>query len=104
MAHRVAPQAEAELDNIWYYVAKESGSIEIADRLIDSITERFYLLARHPHIGRARDEDLRAGLRSFSVGEYVIIYRVEIYRVEENDVLILHVFRGSRDIEPLLRQ
>jgi toxin ParE1/3/4 len=99
MAHRIAPQVEAELDNIWYYVAKESGSIEIADRLIDSITERFYLLACHPHIGRHRDEDLRPGLRSFPVGEYVIIYRVE-----EKDVLILHVFRGSRDIEALLRQ
>jgi toxin ParE1/3/4 len=99
MAHRVAPQAEAELDTIWYYVAKESGSIEIADRLIDSIKERFYLLARHPHIGRPRDEDLRAGLRSFSVGAYVIIDRVE-----ENDVLILHGFRGSRDIATLLRQ
>jgi hypothetical protein len=45
MAHRVAPEAEAELDNIWYYVAKDSGSIEIADRLIDSISARFYLLA-----------------------------------------------------------
>jgi toxin ParE1/3/4 len=99
MAHRVAPQAEAELDDIWFYVAKESGSIEIADRLIDSITERFYLLACHPHIGRRRDEDLRPGLRSFPVGEYVIIYRVE-----EKDVLILHVFRGSRDIEAVLRQ
>jgi toxin ParE1/3/4 len=77
MAHRVAPQAEAELDNIWYYVAKESGSVEIADRLIDSITERYYLLACHPHIGRHRDEDLRPGLRSFPVGEYVIVYRVE---------------------------
>jgi toxin ParE1/3/4 len=99
MAHRIAPQAEAELDNIWYYVAKESGSVEIADRLIDSVTERFYLLASHPHIGRHRGEDLRPGLRSFPVGEYVIIYRVE-----EKDVLILHVFRGSRDIEALLRQ
>jgi toxin ParE1/3/4 len=99
MAHRVVPQAEAELDNIWYYVAKESGSVEIADRLIESITERFYLLACHPHIGRHRDEDLRPGLRSFPVGEYVITYRVE-----EKDVLILHVFRGSRDIEALLRQ
>ena len=99
MAHRLAPEAEAELDDIWYYVAKESASVEIADPLIDSITERFYLLARHPHIGRRRDEDLRPGLRSFPVGEYVIIYRVE-----ENDVLILHVFRGSRDIEALLRQ
>jgi toxin ParE1/3/4 len=99
MAHRVAPEAEAELDNIWCYVAKESGSIEIAGRLIDSITQHFYLLASHPHIGRQRDEDLRPGLRSFPVGEYVIIYRVE-----EQDVLILHVFRGSRDIKALLRQ
>jgi plasmid stabilization system protein ParE len=69
MAHRVAPEAEAELDSIWYYVAKESGSIEIVDRLIDSITEHFYLLASHPHIGRHRDEDLRPGLRSFPVGD-----------------------------------
>ena len=99
MAHRLAPEAEPELDDIWYYVAKESGSIDIADRLVDSITERFYLLARHPHIGRRRDEDLRPGLRSFPVGEYVIIYRVE-----EDEVLILHVYRGSRDIEALLRQ
>jgi toxin ParE1/3/4 len=99
MAHCVAPEAEADLDNIWYYVAKESGSIEIADRLIDSISARFYLLAAHPHLGRRRDEDLRPGLRSFPVGEYVIIYRLE-----EEDALILHVLRGSRNIESLLRR
>lgn len=65
MAHRVAPEAEAELDGIWYYLATESGNLEIADRVIDSITNRFFLLARYPHIGRRRDEDLRPGLRSF---------------------------------------
>lgn len=65
MAHRVAADAGAELDNIWYYVAKESGSIEIADRLIDSITQRFYLLACHPHIGRHRDQDLRPAYGAF---------------------------------------
>ena len=98
MAHRLAPEVETELDDIWYYIARESGSIEVADRLIDSITDRFFLLAGHPYVGRRRDQDLRPGLRSFPVGEYVIIYRVE-----ENDVLILHVIRGSRDIEALLR-
>ncbi len=61
MAHRVAPEAEAELDNIWYYVAKESGSIEIAGRLIESITQHFYLLASHPHIGRQRPSVKRGG-------------------------------------------
>jgi len=99
MAHRLAPQAEAQLDDIWLYVARESGSIEIADRLIDSITDSFYLLACHPYIGRRRDADLGPGLRSFAVGHYVILYRVA-----QNAVLILHIFRGSRDIETLLRQ
>ena len=45
MAHRLAPPAEIELDEIWYYTAPETGSIEIADRLIDRITECFFLLA-----------------------------------------------------------
>lgn len=97
MAHRLAPEAEAELDGIWYYVAKQSGSIEIADRLIDSLTKYFFILACHPHMGRGRDVDLRPGLRSFPVGEYLIIYRVE-----GDDVFILHVVRGSRNIEALL--
>jgi plasmid stabilization system protein ParE len=65
MAHRLAPGAEVELDEIWFWTAKESGSIEIADRLIDSLTERFFMLGRHPHVGRPRDDDLRPGLRSF---------------------------------------
>ncbi|MGH9625228.1 MAG: hypothetical protein ACRD4G_12920 [Bryobacteraceae bacterium] len=33
MAHRVARRAEADLDDIWLYVAKESGSLEVANRL-----------------------------------------------------------------------
>ena len=73
MADIRSPQADSDLDDIWYYVVTKSGSTKIADRLIDSITDRFLLLARHPRIGRARDEDLRAGLRSFPVGEYLII-------------------------------
>lgn len=65
MAYRVAPRAGADLDDIWYYVAQESGSFEIANRLIDSITDRFFLLASHLCLGRARDDDLAVGSRSF---------------------------------------
>ena len=97
MAHRLAPQAEADLDATWFYIARESGSHDIADRVIDSIAERFVLLAAYPHIGRRRDEDLRSSLRSFAVGAFVIVYRVE-----GEDVLILRVARGSRDIPALL--
>jgi toxin ParE1/3/4 len=62
----------------------------------NAITNRFYLFAMHPNIGRARDRDLRPGLRSFAVGEYVIIYRIH-----EDDVLVLRVLHGSRDIAAL---
>ena len=67
--HRLAPAAGFDLDDIWVYVAKESGSFEIADKIVDAITERFWLISSHPHIGRGRDEDLRSGLRSFAVGK-----------------------------------
>jgi toxin ParE1/3/4 len=97
MAHRFAPQVEAELDDIWWYVASASGDTDIADRLVDSITARFLLLARYPYAGRRRDEDLRPGLRSFPVGSYVIIYKTE-----NEEALILHVLHGRRDIPTLL--
>jgi toxin ParE1/3/4 len=96
MGHFRSPQADSDLDGIWQYVAMNSGSFDIADRLVDSITQRFFLLSSHPNIGRARDEDLRSGVRSFPVGEYVIIYRIL-----DGDVLILRVLHGSRDIEAL---
>lgn len=98
MAHRLAPQAQADIDDIAYYVFVESGSLETADRLIESITSRFVLLGTHPRAGRRRD-DLRPGMRGFPVGEYVILYRIE-----GSDALILRIVRGNRDIEALLRQ
>ncbi len=45
---RLLPTAEAELDDIWLYVARESGSIDIAKRLIDGLTERFFSLPNIP--------------------------------------------------------
>jgi toxin ParE1/3/4 len=46
---------------------------------------------------RKRDEDLRAGLRSFPVGEYVILYRIQ-----GEDIFILHVMHGGRNMPSLL--
>jgi plasmid stabilization system protein ParE len=97
MAHRVAPEAESDLGEICYYIARESSSAVIADRIIDLITERFFLLGRHPHLGRRRNKDLRPGLRSFLMGEY-------IYPADGDDVFVLPVVRGSREIEGLLNR
>lgn len=51
-------------DELWYYVAANA-SIDTADRLVEFITTRFFLLGMHPRAGRQR-EDLRPGLRSFA--------------------------------------
>jgi toxin ParE1/3/4 len=88
MAHRLAAQVVSELDEIWYYIARESDSMDIADRFVKFITDRFLLIA-----------DLRAGLRSFPVGQYLVLDRV----VGE-DVLILHVTHGRRNLEVLFGQ
>ena len=96
MAHRLSPDAEAELDETWWYIAGESGSIDRAQRVVGRITESFDLLAGQPHMGRARD-DLRVGLRSHTVANNVILYRVD-----GADVVIVHVFHSRRDIDSLL--
>jgi toxin ParE1/3/4 len=99
MALRVAAEVEAELDEIWSYVATESGDPDVAERQVNSIADHFFMLSRHPQLGRRRDHDLRPGLRSLSVGAYVILYRIA-----GRDVLILHVFHGRRDLKTLLPQ
>jgi plasmid stabilization system protein ParE len=69
MAHCVAGEVEVDLDEIWLYVAKESGGMDVATRLVDSITDRFSFLDGFPYAGRARDRDFGGGSRSFAAGE-----------------------------------
>ena len=99
MSYRLSAEAEAQLDDIWLYVARESGSVEVATRVVENISDRFWLLARHPRMGRRRP-DLSAELRSFGAGNYVVVYSIE-----DDDVVMLHyVFRGSQDIESFFPQ
>lgn len=98
MRYRLLPSAEAELAGVWEYTATQSGNREIADRQLQSLSDCFSLLAQNPRLGRQRDYDLQPGLRSFPVGDYLVIYKIV-----GNELLILHIFRGSRNIEELLK-
>ena len=96
MPHRVATRARADLEEIWRYIASEGGSEMAADNTIDLITERFLLLSEFPRLGRARNE-LRRGLRSYPVGDYVIFYRIV-----GTSVVIQRVLHGRRAIDRIL--
>ena len=97
MNHRLSSKAAEELDDIWHNLATESNSFDVADRFIDSLTDHFFMLAKHPLIGRTREE-LRPGYRGFPVGQYLILYRVLDTGVE-----IMHVLHGRRDLDGFFR-
>lgn len=90
MRYRVTRGAERDLDEVYLYWAKRAG-LEAADRLIESLVDRFWLLGEYPDAGRP-SEDIAAGVRCFPAGQYLIYYRVTRRRTD-----ILHVFHGARD-------
>jgi toxin ParE1/3/4 len=89
-------EADRDLDEIWLYVATESGSVEVADNLIRELTRSFLTLARFPEIGRVQHQfgEKRRILASHG---YLIVYAMH-----DEDVWILRVLHGRRDIAVLL--
>jgi toxin ParE1/3/4 len=88
--YRVSGDAALDLDEIFLYWVRRAG-LEAADRLIDSITDRFWLVGEHPDAGRPSDE-AGAGVKCFPAGKYLIYYRKTRHGTE-----ILHIFHGARD-------
>ena len=93
MTYRLTRRARQDVLSIWKYIADDDETA--ADRFVDLLTGRFGLLGDNPHLGRRRD-DLRAGYRSFPVGEYLVFYRIA-----EPGIQILHIVHGRRDIASL---
>jgi toxin ParE1/3/4 len=86
---RVTRDAERDLDEIWLHIARDNA--EAANRFVDELTARFLLIGSSPEMGRGRDE-LKPGIRSHPVGNYVIYYRVMRAYIS-----ILHIIHGARD-------
>src|SRR5689334_10018567 len=89
----VTDSAQTDLNGIWNYVARDNP--EAADRLLAEIYDACLSLGEMPGIGRRREE-LARGLRSFAVGNYVILYRPL-----EEGVEIFRVLHGARNIKTL---
>ena len=92
--YRLSPQAKAELEAIGDYIAEDSPGN--ARRFIERLTQKFVALGRNPKIGRARPE-IRADLRSFPYGAYLILYRVI-----DDGVEIARVVHAARNLDDLI--
>lgn len=91
--YRVSDAARSDLDELWFYIAQDNP--DAADRFIRALVSRFPMLAAMPEMGLQREE-LAIRLRSFSIGNYVIFYRLM-----ENGVEVVRVLHGARDLPPL---
>ena len=85
------PEAEADLDSIWSFIAADNR--KAADAVIDRITQTFDLLLTMPFAGRARPE-FGDSPRSIVVGNYVVFYATLPGGID-----IFRVINGRRDID-----
>ncbi|MBA3896791.1 MAG: type II toxin-antitoxin system RelE/ParE family toxin [Sphingomonadaceae bacterium] len=97
MAWRIVRSGDAteDLTALWAYVAKRDAAA--ANRLLDRIETRIRRLAEYPGIARACG-DILPGLRGFSVGRYLVLYRLDSRRESVEIVRVLH---ASRDHQAL---
>jgi toxin ParE1/3/4 len=95
---RYLEQVKDDLIQIKRYLARESGSNEVALQFTARLRQQCQQLAKLPGtIGRARPE-LAEGIRSLPYGNYVILFRYN------GDLLeIVSIIEGHRDIEELFR-
>lgn len=84
------PAAKNDLLDIWEYIADDS--VNQADAFINKINQKLLTIASSPTIGSVRNE-LAEGLRSFSVGRYVIFYHPMSEGID-----VVRILHGSRDI------
>jgi toxin ParE1/3/4 len=91
--YRLSARARRDLAEIWAYVADDSS--DQADRFLESIVAQLRVLAQNPQIGRSRTE-LHPDLRSFPVGEYLILYRAR-----KGGIAVVRVVHGRRRLEAL---
>lgn len=93
---RLSDQAKEDLVGMWEFVAQENPNS--ADRLLQRLVAQYKSLAENPGMGRLREE-LRSGLRSFAVGNYLILY----YPIPEG-IAVFRIIHGARDLERLLER
>jgi antitoxin ParD1/3/4/toxin ParE1/3/4 len=95
--YNLTPEADQDLDDIWEYIAQDD--IEAADRWDAKLRNAFRMLARNPSAGHTRKDLTDQPVLFWPLGKYLIIYRIQ-----SDEILILAVTQGARDIPSYLRR
>lgn len=88
---RISKRADADLDAIWHYIARDNPPA--ADRLEDALHAAMRMLAEYPGLGNTRPDVANPAYRFWTVNPYILAYRVE-----GNTLTVVRVLHGARDI------
>jgi toxin ParE1/3/4 len=94
---RYLAQAKDDLIGIKRYIAKESGSQQIALEYTGKLRAQCQGLAEFPGLAGRERSELRENIHSSPIGNYVIFFQYSGDRLE-----IVSIIEGHRDIEVLL--
>jgi plasmid stabilization system protein ParE len=83
------PQAYADLDEIWDYIA--SDNLDAADRIREEIYEAIQSLVPFPYVGHSRPDLTARPLRFQSARDHVIAYAPD-----EKPLAVIAVLHGRR--------
>ncbi|HWE92814.1 MAG TPA: type II toxin-antitoxin system RelE/ParE family toxin [Tepidisphaeraceae bacterium] len=93
---RRTPSSHRDYADIWDYIAPHNPAA--ADELLRTFDAKLRFLSDFPRAGQARPE-LRPRLRSFPVGNYLLLYRPLRGGVE-----LLRVVHGARDLRRVFKR
>ncbi len=94
--YRVAPEAEADLRQIWRYLAEEAG-LAVADRIQDELLKAFEGLGNFPGKGHKRSDLTSRDVLFLGVYQYMVVYR------QATTTEIVAVLHGKRNVKRLLK-
>lgn len=91
----VSRRAEAELRQIWRYIAAENPAA--SDRLLLKIDDKLQMLRDFPKLGPPRN-DVRPGFRMLVEGNYLLLYE---YDEAGNTVELVSIVDGRQNLREL---
>jgi antitoxin ParD1/3/4 len=98
--YRLTPQAEADLFEIWCYIARDS--IRVADKVEAAIHRACELAAQAPLGGRERRDLTTRPLRFWTVPRYhnyLIVYDPSLLPVQ-----VIRILHGARNVPAILEE
>lgn len=89
-----SPQADADLNSIWDYIAEDSA--ERADSVYSEINATIHLLAHSPGIGHTRSDVDDPAFRFRSVYSYLVAYQYD-----DEMLHVVRVIHGAREFRSI---